>query len=386
LPSLAETVGIWLSPDHTRTFYKGRVALYALLRAAGIGPGDEVVVPGFTCVVVPAAIGYTGASPVYYDIDARTLNGDPDPATAAIGGRTRAVIVQHTFGTPADLGSLPQLCRERGVLLIEDCAHAIGATRDHQAVGTLGDAAFCSLQWSKPATIGLGGIARFNDADLGHRLDEEIAAHFRDPDLIQRVALDLLAHLHRRVLTPANYWQIQSAYRWAGRHGLVQGSSAPGELVDAGMPRDYRRTLGRSRERRLARVLGRVPETIVRRRALAAGYRHRFNAAGWWLPAEDAHVHGIHLRFPLLVENRDEVLRLAQRGGFQVGDWFNAPLHPDTSQAAAFGYRAGMCPQAEWAAARLINLPTGPRVTSKRAEEIASFVLRVGTPAPAPNA
>ena len=164
-PGLAEAVGIWLSSTHTRTFSKGRVALYALLRAAGIGPGDEVVLPGFTCVVVPAAVGYTGASPVYHDIDSRTFNGDPALAAAAIGPRTRALIVQHTFGLPADLGGLPQLCRERGVVLIEDCAHAIGATRDQRAVGTLGDAAFCSLQWSKPATIGLGGIARFNAPD-----------------------------------------------------------------------------------------------------------------------------------------------------------------------------------------------------------------------------
>ena len=95
---------LWLPGPAVQPFIKGRVALYAILRAAGIGPGDEVLVPGFTCVVVAAAVGYTGARPVFYDIDPDTYNGDPVQAAARITDRTRAVIVQHTYGMPADLG------------------------------------------------------------------------------------------------------------------------------------------------------------------------------------------------------------------------------------------------------------------------------------------
>jgi perosamine synthetase len=374
-------VAVWIDPERTRAFYKGRVALYAILRAAGVGPGDQVVLPGFTCVVVPAAVRYAGAEPVYYDIAPRTLNGDPQLAAERIGPRTRAVIVQHTFGEPMDLGDLPRLCRERGIVLVEDCAHAVGSRHDGVPVGTLGDAAFCSLQWSKPTTIGLGGIARVNDTEFGRRLDEEIAAHYRAPSLRQCLALDLMASTYARLVTPANYWRLQSLYRWAGRHGLVQGSSGPRELFENDMPHDYRRLLGDSRRRHLERALAKLPAIIVHRRELAALYRTLFAAGGWPVAREDERNFSIHLRYPLLVENRDELLKKARAAGVQLGDWFNAPLHPAASNAVAFGYRPGLCPHADRVTSQLINTPTGPHVSREKAEATAAFVLASGIPA-----
>ena len=110
IDELKSSVDVWLNTQNTFPFIKGRVALFAILKAAGIGRGDEVLVPGFTCVVVPAAVCYTGATPVFFDIDRNTYNGNPLLAVKAITKQTKAILVQHTFGSPADMCNLHDVC------------------------------------------------------------------------------------------------------------------------------------------------------------------------------------------------------------------------------------------------------------------------------------
>ena len=152
------------------TFWKGRTALFAILRALGIGPGDEVILPAFTCVVVPNAIRFTGATPVYADIAPNTYNIDPEDVCKKVTSKTCALIIQHSFGIPAELDSLLEVAKLYDLPVIEDCAHALGSRYRAQQVGTFGKAAFFSSQWSKPYTTGLGGIAVTSDVTMGRHL------------------------------------------------------------------------------------------------------------------------------------------------------------------------------------------------------------------------
>ncbi|MGI0148096.1 MAG: DegT/DnrJ/EryC1/StrS family aminotransferase, partial [Thermoplasmata archaeon] len=127
-----------------RTFWKGRVALYAILRTLEIGHEDEVILPAFTCVVVPNAVRFAGATPVYADIVPGGYNLDPAGVERAVTPRTRAIIVQHTFGIPADLDPLLEIARRHGLAVIEDCAHSLGSEYRERGVGTFGLAAFFS--------------------------------------------------------------------------------------------------------------------------------------------------------------------------------------------------------------------------------------------------
>ena len=148
-------------------FWKGRVALYAILKTLGVGPGDSVVVPGDTCVVVPMAVHFAGAESIYADIHPATYNVALDEVERCAkvseerGRPVRAVLVQHTYGIAADIGPICEWAAERGVAVVEDCCHAMGSRyRDVRAgeespwrnLGTIGDAAFFSSQWSKPFT------------------------------------------------------------------------------------------------------------------------------------------------------------------------------------------------------------------------------------------
>ncbi|MFH1574840.1 MAG: DegT/DnrJ/EryC1/StrS family aminotransferase [Acidobacteriota bacterium] len=369
-----DMVSTWLEPERTFSYIKGRVALYAILKAAGIGPGDEVVIPGFTCVVVPAAVTYTGARPVFHDIDPLTYNGDPALAASCLSPRSRAVIVQHTFGVPAQLGDLPGRCHEKNLLLIEDCAHAIGARLDGRPVGTIGDAAFCSLQWSKPVTTGLGGIARINTDWLRDRVAEQYAREFHEPGLVDSAFLVALSRVYRRYYRPDLYWRVRGAYRWIATKGLVPGSSSTPELTCPEKPAGYSRRFGRGREGQIGKVLRTLPAQVAHSRRVAARYAERLAALGAFLGRVPPGATVAPLRFPVLVRDRELFLRESRRMRLEIGDWFNSPLHPSECRSECFGYRPGACPIAETTSRHVINLPTHTRVDDKTVDRVMDYL------------
>lgn len=152
--------------SHCVACNSGTTALEIALRAAGIGPGDEVIVPPYTFIATAAAAIYVGAIPVFADINPDTLNLDPAAAEAAITERTAAIIAVHIGGMPCDMEALSDLARRHGLKLIEDCAQAHGAEYGGRRVGALGDAGCFSFQSSKNITAGEGGAVVTDDDEL----------------------------------------------------------------------------------------------------------------------------------------------------------------------------------------------------------------------------
>lgn len=140
-------------------------ALFAGLLAAGIGPGDEVIVPGYTFIASIAAVVHTGAEPVLAEID-ESLLIDPADVAAKITPRTKAVIAVHMLGAPCDLDALEAVTREHGLLLVEDCAQAGGGTYHGRHLGTIGGFGAFSLNVFKTFTAGDGGVLLTDDKEL----------------------------------------------------------------------------------------------------------------------------------------------------------------------------------------------------------------------------
>ena len=136
----------------------GTSGLHLCVRALGIGEGDEVIVPSFAFIAVANVIRYEKAIPVFVDIEPETLNLDPSRIEAAITRRTRAIIVVHTFGWPADLAVILDIARRHHLHLIEDACEAIGAEYDGQKVGVFGDAGVFAFYPNKQITTGEGGV------------------------------------------------------------------------------------------------------------------------------------------------------------------------------------------------------------------------------------
>lgn len=148
----------------------GTAGLHLCIRALGIGDGDEVIVPSFTFVAVANAVRYERATPVFTDIDAATLNLNPAKVEAAITSRTRAIVVVHTFGIPAEIDTILEIAERHGLAVIEDACEAIGAEYRGRRVGGFGDAAVFAFYSNKQITTGEGGMVLTRDEKLARRV------------------------------------------------------------------------------------------------------------------------------------------------------------------------------------------------------------------------
>jgi perosamine synthetase len=144
-------------------------ALHLALLLHGLGPGDEVIVPSFTFIATANAVVYTGATPVFVDIDPRTYNIDPNTVERAITARTTAIMPVHQLGLAADLDALATIARRHDLALIEDAAPAIGATYKRRRVGGLGNTTCFSFHPRKAITTGEGGMLVSNDDGVAER-------------------------------------------------------------------------------------------------------------------------------------------------------------------------------------------------------------------------
>ena len=144
----------------------GTSGLHLCIRALGISEGDEVLVPSFTFIAVANAVRYERAIPVFVDIEPETLNLDPNKLEQAITARTKAIIVVHTFGCPAELTSIMKIARRHGLFVIEDACEAIGAEYQGQKVGALGDAGVFAFYPNKQITTGEGGAVVTSNSDI----------------------------------------------------------------------------------------------------------------------------------------------------------------------------------------------------------------------------
>ena len=155
---------------HALTMNSGTAALHSAYFAVGVKPGTEVIVPAYTFFATVAPILQCGGTPVFCDIDARTLLADADDVERRITARTRAICVVHLWGNPAPLDRFVDIARRHGIALVEDCSHAHGARYRGQPVGSWGDVGCFSLQGPKAVSGGEAGIAVTNEAALFDRM------------------------------------------------------------------------------------------------------------------------------------------------------------------------------------------------------------------------
>jgi perosamine synthetase len=166
----AERMGV----EHMSAVSSGTAGLHLAVRAAGIQPGDEVITTPFSFVASANSLLYEGATPVFADIDERTLNLDPAAASAAVTGRTAGIMPVHIFGYPADMPAFEQLAARNDLWLVEDSCEALGAVHgDGRLVGSRGHPAVFAFYPNKQMTTGEGGIVVCSSAEMKERIDSE---------------------------------------------------------------------------------------------------------------------------------------------------------------------------------------------------------------------
>ncbi len=355
-------------------FFKGRVALSALLSGLDIGAGDEVVLQGYTCVVVPNAVKYLGAKPVYADIDPDTFNLEPESLQQAITARTRAIIIQHTYGLPAPVDRLLKIAAERGIPVIEDACHAFGTRYQGRELGTFGVGAFFSSQWSKPITTGLGGWAVVNDPALRQKV-EAFTQRWPAPSLKIQLLILLQYLAHRALFKPWLYFRLRQLYRWLSSARLTVGSSTAQELSSL-MPADYLQTMGPVQRRILSGKLSTSNRTRAHRQILTHMIQGFLKADFGQALRVEAEVGDLSmLCVPVRVKDKEQLLARAVAARLEVWDWFLSPVHPCLSGWEAVDYRSGSCPEAERACREVVALPTHHGIGEREVQRYRAFLL-----------
>jgi len=340
------TLAALLDVTQLVSFSSGRNSFRAILHALEIGAGDEVILPGFTCVVVPYTILQCGATPVYVDIRS-DYRMDPEALSAALTPRTKAIIAQHTFGLPERITDIMTLARERGIRVIEDCAHVLpGSAHDEKSLGTWGDAAYFSFERGKTISSGWGGAAVTRDESLGRRLaqiQQEVPSLSREDNLRIGVRLLLTILVHHPGLFALG--------------SLVRGSLARRGIFPNTMP------LTECRGEPPSQLFGRLADTqatlllcqMQRLPSITAHRRSCVQALSKSLvgPSVDLPL----MWYPFQVANAQEAVEYFRRHQIELRRW-QAPLTPPNCDTARARYQWGSCPKAEEISRGCVALPT----------------------------
>jgi perosamine synthetase len=371
--------------DGSITFWRGRVALYAILKALGIECGHAVVLPGYTCFAMPSAVCFTGAQPLYADIQPSTFNLTLETVQSAIrdnpGANVKAIIIQHTYGIPAETQPIVSWARERGIATIEDCAHVLGSRyRDDQGhwipAGSLADASFYSSQWTKPISTGLGGWANTHDLNLRAALNRFRSEHCVQPSRSEVAILASQVAIRTFVSHPRIDGVLKQVYQALYGAGLLVGTSSREELL-AQMPAGYAKRMSPFQEHMLQRSTGHGAIEEQHRRQLKKVYDEAFQSAGLSALNVSARLDAVLLRYPIRIKQKARALTEAKRYGFEIGDWYNYPIDgPSSLDRAKLGYRPATCPEAERACREVVNLPMGCRVTASSVVRMVRFLMK----------
>jgi dTDP-4-amino-4,6-dideoxygalactose transaminase len=316
-------IAAYVGAPHAVGCNSGTDALHLPLVAAGIGPGDEVIVPAFTFFATAEAVSYTGARPVFADVDLGTFNLDAASLKKSISSKTKAVIAVHLFGQCAALDEISKIRSDRKALLIEDCAQAIGADYDGRRAGSWG--AFGSYSFYPTKNLGAAG-----DAGLMTTKDKS----------------------HDQLLRSLRHHGSKQTYL----HDRVGWNSRLDELQAA---------ILRAKFRHLERF-------IEARRKVAAGYRKRLAGLPLELPAEHGRGRHVYHQFTVRTPKRDALREALARDGIASSVFYPVSLHQQPVYEAA--NKGLSLPNAEAAAQTVLSLPINPILDEASLDRICARV------------
>ena len=319
-----EAFSAYVHTAHCIAVNSGTSALHLALLAAGIGPGDEVITVPFTFVATVAAIGYSGARPVFVDIDPRSFTMDVTRIEAAITPRTKAIMPVHLYGHPADMDPILEIARRHGLVVIEDAAQAHGAEYKGRQAGSIGD---------------MGCFSFYPGKNLG-AYGEGGAVVTGNPDFVRTI----------RMLRD---WGAERKY-----HHVLKGYNYRMEGLQGAILRVKLRHLDKWTDMR---------------RSHAAVYTELLRDTGMKTPGTMPYARHVWHVYGIRSENRDLLIGNLQEQGIQSNIHYPFPIHLLPAWAD-LGYREGDFPESEAAAREELSLPMFAELTREQVEQVSNAV------------
>jgi dTDP-4-amino-4,6-dideoxygalactose transaminase len=320
-------------------------ALHLSMLAAGIGPGDEVITTALTFCATVNTIIHAGARPVLADVDPATFNIDPQDVAAKITSRTKAIVPVHFAGRACDMDALAAIAQQHGLMIIEDCAHAVETTYKGRRAGTFGTFGCFSFYVTKNMTTGEGGMILTTDEKHADRL-KILALHGMSKDAWRRFSDDGYKH----------YYVVECGYKY----NMMDIQAAIG-----------------------IHQLRRIEKNWERRQEIWATYQNEFARLPVGLPAQpdDGTRHAYHL-YTVLIDpkrtnlTRDQFIADMTTENIGVGVHYQSiPVHPYYQER--FGWRPEDHPHSFRIGQRTASLPLSPKLTDRDVADVVRAVYKV---------
>ena len=369
----AERFGI----NHAYAFNSGRSSFLAILDSLELEKEDEILLQAFTCNAVPNPVIWAGLKPVYVDCREDDFNIDIDDLERKITSKSKAVIVQHTFGMPADMDKILEACEKHGLILIEDCAHALGAAYKGRQVGTFGKAAFFSFSRDKIISSVYGGMAVTNDDKLARKI-----AEFQ-----KKSGYPAGLWVAQQLFHPIGLnWKILPTYGVFGKYVLVLFqnlhllSKAVHKKEKRGLrPGYFPKRMPNALAMLALHQLRKLERFNAHRKQIAQKYFATLQNTSFSLPQEFPERENVFLRFVVKHEKAHEIIKTAWKQNILLGDWYTSVLVPSDTQLDKMQYKKGSCPMAEKLSAITFNLPTHIRIKEKELNKIIEYIKNNGS-------
>lgn len=343
-------------PKAIFTFGSARSSLGAFLKSINIGSGDEVLLSSFSCLAVPTGVIFSGAKPVYADIDPLTLNLSLSTIRAAITSKVKVIILQHTLGNIAPVNEVVAFAKENGILVIEDCALSIGSSYDDVQVGISGDAAIFSMELSKTLSCGWGGILVINNEHLVSKVEQYYTT-------VSEQNIWSSGRDHFQTIL-SGIFHKPNLYNWLGKYFLHFGyksglfrKSTPVEEFDGVLATNFLQKMGPFQVKLAIRQWMNFNSVKAK---CSANYKELYAQlikCGCIVPAEDRNtLLAVTPRISFYVNDVSLAESFFMKEGIELGRWFSGPLSP-LPKSPIFQYNKNLFPLASLAAKHIVNLP-----------------------------
>jgi dTDP-4-amino-4,6-dideoxygalactose transaminase len=365
----------YIGARHAVMVPSARYGFYLLLQSLGIGPGDEVIVPGLTYFAIPAMVPLTGARPVFADIGLSSHVLDPEAFRAAITPQTKAVVPTHLFGTPCDMDAINAIAREHGIKVIEDCAQSTGASYKSRRVGSLGDAAYYTFGLTKNITTLSGAMVTTDDEAVASSVRAAIdQSDYGDKS---KLAKEVLTGLAMFVAThPKVYWATVHPAIVLGnrlgedpihdRFGEAERTydTVPQKYLDHGKALAVQAAVGMRQLSRIEQLNG---SRVRNGRALDLSLAH---VPGLTVPSYPEGSEPIYMSFVVHHRSRDQLMAALRDRGVDTTIGYMSSL----GNHELFSEYAASCPNAERAFHELLHIPVHPNLREKDVRHITEAV------------
>lgn len=341
------------------SFNSGRSALLTILRALNLKQDDEVLFQAYTCVAIPDCILWSNLKPIYIDIDTKTFNMDDQDLQQKITKKAKVLIIQHTFGIPANLDKLLAIAKQHKLVVIEDCAHALGVKYQDQYLGTFGDVGLYSFGRDKMISSVFGGMAVTSNRKLGQKISElqKMLAYPTIKWTLYQLAYNIIIFIISRTYNLLNFGK---ALHLIAKKTHLLSKSVLNIEKKAQKPYYFPQKMSPALSQLAISQLKRLDGFNEIRLDHVNTYNQGLSNMQLNLPKFTTPL----LRYPLVLKDRNKLQIFAKDYGIYLGDWYDSVIGPKTTDLTAINYKND-CPRAEKVAELMLNLPTSPTLSKE---------------------